>query len=165
MYLDFSLTKPNTRWSEFTLQVTYERNGQSYYQTLNFDEEFLWAGDHGAFTVLGYTQSDDPSIRFRNNDDGIFQSSEAIHIRPLLELNGDSRIPEATHIDVTLLYDGNELDIDPGSERYPDLTPGASAYPENNDYFWIRSDDCRFTGTVYLDVQIEYDEGTTVVIP
>jgi len=162
--LNFVLTDPNTHNSDFTLNVTYEIGSQSYYQNLNFDKEFWWNGDHGSFSILNAipTPNDEPSIRFRNNDDEIFQSSEEIHIQPLLKYDG---MGQATHIDVTLLYEGTELRVDPDDERYHDMNPGDSYYPAYDDYFWIESNDFSFSGTVYLDVQVVYDEGDTLIIP
>ena len=115
----------------------------------------------GSFEVLGFTLDDSPSICYRNDGDSDFQSSEQIHIRPLIQYNG---ILPATYIDVKLLYTGSELEITQGDRRYPDLGDGDSAYPENNGYFWVHSVDYSFAGTVYLDVQIDWDESGTPVV-
>ncbi len=115
----------------------------------------------GSFNVIGFTLDDSPSICYRNDGDGDFQSSEQIHIRPHIQYNG---VLSATDIDVKILYEGTELELTQGDRRYPDLGDGDSAYPENNGYFWVHSVDYGFTGTVYLDVQIEWEEGSTPVV-
>jgi len=115
----------------------------------------------GSFDVIGYTLDDSPSICYRNDGDGDFQSSEQIHIRPHIQYNG---ILPATYIDVKILYEGTELEVTQGDRRYPDLEDGASAYPENDGYFWVHSVDYGFTGTINLDVQVDWDESDTPIV-
>jgi len=160
MNLDFSLPEPNTRNSDFTLHVTYEIDNQPYYQNLDFDKEFHPQGPQGKFSVTLPDPPDDSLFMFRNNDDEIFQTSEEIRIRPLLKNDG---LAEATHIDVVLLYEGKELRVDQSYESYPDLSPKESAYPAGD--FWIDSNVFSFSGTEYLDVRVEYDQGEPVEIP
>jgi len=153
--LNFSLNENQTQNSDFTLHVTYQKNGQEYYQNLSFSEEFYWQDDHGSFQMLSYTIDDSPSIFYRNNGDGILQSGEEIHIRPLIQYSG---LGAASIIDVTLLYDGPIFENKDEGHGYPDLTAGISAYPEDERYYSIYSADLGFTGIVYLSVQIDWDE-------
>lgn len=158
MDLNFELEEYQPRTSHFTLHLTYEKNDLEYYQDISFDKEFLWQGNHVWFEILSYTIDDSPSIRHRNNGDSTFQSSEKIHIRPLLRNEG---IADASRIDVSVLYDGEVLEVPQQDRRYPNLAPSDSGYPENNRYFRISSTDYSFTGTVNLDVQVICDERST----
>jgi len=130
--------------------------------TDTFNGPYVDVPTPGSFDIIGFTLDDSPSICYRNNGDGDFQSSEQIHIRPHIQYNG---ILPATYIDVKILYEGTELELTQGDRRYPDLGDGDSAYPENNGYFWVHSVDYGFTGTINLDIQIDWEEsGAPVVI-
>ena len=159
MDLNFELGEGLTRTSHFTLHLTYEENGLKYYQDISFDKVFSWQGAHVWFEISGYTINDFLSICHRNNEDSTFQSSEKIHIRPLLCNKGTAN---ASRIDVSLLYDGEVLDIAQNDyRRYPDMAPGACGYPVNNGYFWIESLDWGYSGKVSLDVQVICPERST----
>jgi len=139
----------------FTLHVTYQKDSVEYCQELVFNKDVYEQDDYYAWRVPDYTIDDSPSIKSQNNGDGIFQSGEKVHIRPRLCNDG---IAAATRIDVTLLYDGDGLDVTPGDERYVDLAPGGCGYPTDNDYFRIDAYN-NFTGSESLDVQIIWHEG------
>jgi len=108
----------------------------------------------GAFTIIGYTIDDSPSIEPQNNGDGIFQSGEKVKIRPQLYYDGPVI---AINIFASLLYDGSDLVIPNGHvAEYPYINTGESAYPLGEDHFPIFTNQ-DFTGTENIDVQIVWE--------
>ncbi len=156
MHLDFS----NHRDSNFTLHVTYEMNGEEYYQDLGFSKTFYeWGELNADFEVIPpVVIDDDPSYFFRNNGDGILQTGEEVRIRPQVRNSGTS---DATDPDVEFYYTGSgnsPLEITGSDKRYEDLSPGEPGYPEDGRYFRIYANGWSFTGSVDIGMRVDWDE-------
>ncbi len=165
MDVNFSLSAGQTRRSDFTLTVTYELGGQQYHQSIAFAKTFYRDGDIGAsFEVVGVEIDDSRSIVYRNNGDGIFQTGERVHLRPVLRNSGTW---SASNINVELYYSGTappRVDVLPGYERYPDLSTGGSGAPEAGERYPIVSGDLTFTGSVPIGIRVDWDENTGAAV-
>ena len=133
-WLNIILNYNNEKTVDFTLHVTYEKDGYPYSQDFPITKHFKLDKDWGDFVLVSFTIDDSKDIYSLNNEDGIFQSGEEIALRPRIKNNGEVA---STGIDVSLLYEGNNLQVEEGDERYPDLKPGESAYPKDGRYFWV----------------------------
>jgi beta propeller repeat protein len=147
----------------FVLNIDYQKDNVPYSQSIIFEKKVYLPGTYSNLTAPDYELDDSAAIRSQNNNDGRFQSGEEVRIRPRLCNLG---IAAATDIDVTLLCDEIGVEVTPSDKRYVDLAPGACGYPVEDRYFWVRANQ-NFTGTVYLDMQIIWDQGgsTPLIIP
>ncbi|MEI6972309.1 MAG: SGNH/GDSL hydrolase family protein, partial [bacterium] len=146
------------RMVDFVLHVTYEKNGQAYYQDLTRSKTFYRQGELSAsFTSTDFTLSDSTSIRPYNNGDGVIQSGEVVEVKPRIANTGRAT---ATDVSVELAYTGSDVDISADYiESYPNLSPGASDYPATGS-FQIRAA-AGFTGLVEIPMVVTWMEGST----
>ncbi|MHA1216233.1 MAG: hypothetical protein ACTSPX_02765, partial [Candidatus Thorarchaeota archaeon] len=155
-WFEMGLNFSGDRTSSFTVRVTYESNGQRYYQDIDFSANFYDQGSYGTFEVRDFTVDDAPSISERNDGDGVFESGEKVHIIPTIHYSG---LAPATHIDVSLSED-SPVDMHAGDKRYPEMDPGDNAVPASGGYF-VAEAPRTFAGTVSVDMQIVWEESST----
>lgn len=149
----------------FQMEIRYYQSGFPYRQTFQISKDILAPAD-AAFTVQSIRVDDNTSRYGGNNNDATIQSGESVRIYPRLLNNG---VATATRVDVWLEH-ANPIALieipDAGqqnAERYPDLSAGASAEPNNNSDFAVYVADRSFSGTLFADVLVKWDQAASPV--
>ena len=149
----------------FSLYLEYENgNGALYYETIDLPAIHVYEdGSIGPnFSVI-----DNQTLYFDNNslgnNDGILQSGEN-YIRYALKLLNDGT-GEAYDIELQVLESApfgvgfGDITVD-----YPNLDPNESSYQIQDDTLSINISSS-FSGQLYLDMDVEYNEGDIQTIP
>ena len=120
---------------QFTLYIEYERNGSLYYQNLTFSHSFPEEVPPLDFEQDGFSQEMNPNDDWNGN--GVFNSGDEAWIRFKIKNNG-----AFTAYDVRAAL--RPVDI-PGVniendyiyyEKFGDMSPGQSAWPEDASDHW-----------------------------
>lgn len=162
---DLTLNLTSNTGALLVMDVRYYQGGLPYRQTFQITKDILAPGD-AAFAVQSIRVDDNTTRYGGNNNDGVIQSGESVRIYPRLVNNG---VATATRVDVWLEHvnPSTLLEIpDAGqqnAERYPDLPSGASAEPNNNSDFAVYLPDKSFSGTLFADVLVKWDQAASPV--
>ncbi len=141
---------------QFVLFVEYELDGYLYYQNLTFSHSFPEEVPPLDFKVVDFSQEMNPDDDWNAN--GVFNSGDEEWIRFKIKNNGDFTAYDVEAairpVDIPGVYIEND-NID--YEKFGDMEPGESAWPENADTHWRIDADRNYSGTFTADILIIYD--------
>ena len=154
-----SLNFTATTQVDFNLYITFEKNGNPFYQYYSFSREFPQQGTVGPnFEMDHVIVNDTLENNQRNNNDGILQSGESIDFDLYLKNIGNADAVEVYAKVTDVKGNGTTFDVHDGWEDFPDLSAGGSAQKQNGSDFQNIRIPTSFEGPIIADITVKYGD-------